>query len=288
MTIDPHAALVLVKAIHTLAWALLAGSVLAVPICAARGRIRLAAVFSAIVLCEIAVLALNHMRCPLTDLAARFTSDRSDNFDIYLPLWLARYNKAIFGALFLAGEAALVWAWLQGREPRRALPADDLIPARAASSEGATGIGWKAFRSLPGIARHAVTLEILLGVGALYGGSQFIVAPDGHLLGLKTSMLNGSPFRSYLGPGILLFSFIGVAPMLAAAITLRRRAAAPLAAVAVGLILIGWISAEMVMLAGISSLLWAFYLLLGACITAVGVAWRVQRKAARPARNIPQ
>jgi hypothetical protein len=50
---------------------------------------------------------------------------------------------------------------------------------------------------------------------------------------------------------------------------------APLAAVAVGLTLIGWISVEMVVLAGIGSLFWAFYLVLGTCIAAAGVAgWR--------------
>jgi hypothetical protein len=48
-----------------------------------------------------------------TDVAARYTDDRRDNFDIYLPLWLARYNKLIFGWLF-AGILLftfLLWFW---------------------------------------------------------------------------------------------------------------------------------------------------------------------------------
>ena len=52
---------------------------------------------------EVVILALNRMRCPLTNVAERYTDDRRDNFDIYLPLWLARYNKQIFGTLFVAG-----------------------------------------------------------------------------------------------------------------------------------------------------------------------------------------
>jgi hypothetical protein len=40
----------------------------------------------------------------LADLAARYTMDRAENFDIYLPLWLARHNKTIFGTIFVAGE----------------------------------------------------------------------------------------------------------------------------------------------------------------------------------------
>jgi hypothetical protein len=61
---------------------------------------------------ECAVLALNRGHCPLTDLAARYTEERTDNFDIYLPLWLARRNKAIFGTLFVAGALFVLGRWL--------------------------------------------------------------------------------------------------------------------------------------------------------------------------------
>lgn len=58
---------------------------------------------------ECAVLAVNHGRCPLTDLASRYTTDRNANFDIYLPEWLARHNKTLFGALFIADVIFLAW-----------------------------------------------------------------------------------------------------------------------------------------------------------------------------------
>src|ERR1700686_4523622 len=128
-------------------------------------------------------------------------------------------------------------------------------------------------RPLPGIARLAVGLEGFLGLGALFGGGAFILGPDGHLLGMPTTLLVGSPFPSYLVPGIILFTFVGIGPLLAAAMTLRRQALAPIAAVAVGLTLIGWVSVEMVVLAGLGSLAWALYLVLGTCIAAIGVAW---------------
>jgi len=60
---------------------------------------------------EVVVLAANRMRCPLTDVAARYTADRRDNFDIYLPLWLAHYNKIIFGSLFVAGLLITIVRW---------------------------------------------------------------------------------------------------------------------------------------------------------------------------------
>lgn len=64
-----------------------------------------------IVLVEILILFLNGWRCPLTIVAARHTDNRRDNFDIYLPAWLARHNKVIFGSLFMVGEAVVISRW---------------------------------------------------------------------------------------------------------------------------------------------------------------------------------
>lgn len=52
---------------------------------------------------------------PLTNLAGRYTKERTDNFDIYLPLWLARRNKTIFGALFAVGELFVLAQWLASK-----------------------------------------------------------------------------------------------------------------------------------------------------------------------------
>jgi hypothetical protein len=133
-------------------------------------------------------------------------------------------------------------------------------------------------RALPGLARLTVALEVFLGLGALFGGGALILAPDGHLLGMPTTLLSGSPFPTFLVPGIVLFTAVGIVPLLAAVLTVRRQAFAPLAAVAVGVTLVGWVSVEMVVLAGPGSLAWALYLVLGVCIAAIGVAsWRSQR-----------
>ncbi|HET8667077.1 MAG TPA: hypothetical protein VFM10_03790 [Terriglobales bacterium] len=101
-----------IKLLHTAVWALLAGCVIALPVLAFRGQFRLALILTLIIVCECAVLAANQGRCPLTDWAARFTDDRADNFDIYLPNWLARNNKVIFGSLFAVNEVIVLWRWL--------------------------------------------------------------------------------------------------------------------------------------------------------------------------------
>ena len=98
-------ALTAVKVVHTIVWAFFASCVLAIPVFAWRGHLRAATVLIAIVFVEVLVILLNRWRCPLTPLAARYTEDRRDNFDIYLPEWLARHNKLIFGTLYVAGIA---------------------------------------------------------------------------------------------------------------------------------------------------------------------------------------
>ncbi len=88
---------------------------MAIPVAGARHEFRCAAVLIGLVLVECAVLAANRGRCPLTDLAGRYTEERADNFDIYLPLWLARHNKTIFGTLFVIGTLFVLGLWLLSR-----------------------------------------------------------------------------------------------------------------------------------------------------------------------------
>lgn len=101
-----------IKLLHTAVWAFFVGCILAMPVAGARGHYAWAAALAGMVLIECAVLAVNRGRCPLTDLAARHTEERAANLDIYLPLWLARYNKEIFGTPFVAGGLFVLARWL--------------------------------------------------------------------------------------------------------------------------------------------------------------------------------
>jgi hypothetical protein len=141
--------LIAIKLLHTLIWTALAGLVLALPVLGLRRRFRAAAIVSGIILAECLVLLLNGGRCPLTDWAARFTADRSANFDIYLPVWLSQYNKQIFGLLFVVGEAVVVWCWIFG--PRTAsLPTllpKEAVERRTRSLASRTGTNRRSLRS---------------------------------------------------------------------------------------------------------------------------------------------
>lgn len=105
----PESKLRAIKAIHTLVWAVFAGSIVAIPVCAAAGSLKVAWSLIGFVFLEVAVLLANRMKCPLTAVAGRYTSERQDNFDIYLPLWLARHNKEVFGGLYVGGIVCTIW-----------------------------------------------------------------------------------------------------------------------------------------------------------------------------------
>jgi len=98
-----------IKLAHTVVWALLVAVILAIPLMAWQERVTATAVLTGIMLGEVLVLVVNGWRCPLTDLAARYTEDRRANFDIYLPVWLAANNKRIFGSLFAAAVVFSIW-----------------------------------------------------------------------------------------------------------------------------------------------------------------------------------
>lgn len=104
-------ALTVIKFVHTVVWAIFAGSILAIPVLAWLGHWRAAWLLIGLVMLECLVLVVNRTACPLTGIAARYTDDRRDNFDIYLPLWLARHNKLVFGWLFAGGLVFTLVRW---------------------------------------------------------------------------------------------------------------------------------------------------------------------------------
>jgi hypothetical protein len=58
-----------------------------------------------------------------------------------------------------------------------------------------------------------LTLLALLGAGAIFGGSVLIISPSGKLFGMPLSMLDNSPFKNFLIPGLVLFSVLGLVPI---------------------------------------------------------------------------
>lgn len=58
---------------------------------------------------------------------------------------------------------------------------------------------------------------LFLAAGAIFGGGNLILAPDGTLLKMDPAWIELSPFPNYLIPGIILFLFLGIFPLVALA-----------------------------------------------------------------------
>jgi len=55
------------------------------------------------------VLLLFKLSCPLTAVARKYSDSQKDNFDIFLPNWLARHNKLIFTSIFMVGLITVLY-----------------------------------------------------------------------------------------------------------------------------------------------------------------------------------
>ena len=100
----------MVKFVHTMVWGIFVAAILHVCYAGIFNRITKLVWFCiAAVLIEAIVLLMNKWRCPLTLLGHRYTNDRTIGFDIFLPAWLAKHNKAIFSTLFSVGFALVLY-----------------------------------------------------------------------------------------------------------------------------------------------------------------------------------
>ena len=115
---------------------------------------------------------------------------------------------------------------------------------------------------------------VLLGLGAIGGGAILIISPGGDLLGIPISEFKNIPFDSYLFPGIILFTVLGVIPLLLV-LALIKKPESRLAeqfnifkdmhwswtfCIYIAFTLIGWIHIQLIFLQGGVHWLHTFYM----------------------------
>lgn len=62
-----------------------------------------------LILLEGIVLLIFRNMCPLTIMAKKYSLTTKDNIDIYLPNWLAKYNKLIYTTLFIIIVCGIIY-----------------------------------------------------------------------------------------------------------------------------------------------------------------------------------
>lgn len=102
--------LALVKAIHTLIWAFYNVVIFYFLYAVIVGRVdKWAWICLGLIGLEVLILIVFKGYCPITLIARKYSSSTNHNFDIYLPEWLAKYNKHIYTAIVLIAIIILVF-----------------------------------------------------------------------------------------------------------------------------------------------------------------------------------
>ncbi len=102
--------LFLIKFVHTLIWIFFVAVIGYILYAGFFNRLgALVWIAISLIVLEGVIIMLNKGSCPLTPLAARYTNRRDDSFDIFLPNWLARNNKIIFGTIAFLGFVIVVY-----------------------------------------------------------------------------------------------------------------------------------------------------------------------------------
>jgi len=125
----------------------------------------------------------------------------------------------------------------------------------------------------------AMVLLGFLGVTSIMGAAPLILDPSGRMLRMPLSLLEHSPFRTFLIPGILLLLANGVLSLLVLTATTRRWSQYGRWVALQGCILTGWIVVEVILL---QMAMWAhyFYGAIGLALIGAGLALTREKRTA--------
>lgn len=102
--------LILVKLLHTLIWLIFVGLIFYILYSGLADQITIFTwIAIGVIIMEGLVLLMFKMFCPLTLIARKYSDSTADNFDIYLPEIIARYNKHIFTTIYLIGLCLVLY-----------------------------------------------------------------------------------------------------------------------------------------------------------------------------------
>ncbi len=118
-------------------------------------------------------------------------------------------------------------------------------------------------------------LVSFIAVTALVSGIMLVTNPDGKIMNLSVGLLEGTPFKDFVIPGLLLAVLVGGTNLLAVFFNLKRQFSRYNWALAGGVITTGWIIFQIILI-GASHWLQAFYLVIG--ILVILIAYQLKGK----------
>jgi len=105
--------LFVIKLIHSVIWLILASATFYVLYSGVFNHITTYTwIAIAMIIGEGVVILGFKWNCPLTGMARKYSDSQKDNFDIFLPNWIAKYNKMIFTTIFLTGIILILYRML--------------------------------------------------------------------------------------------------------------------------------------------------------------------------------
>ncbi|MDX5481231.1 MAG: hypothetical protein LPK07_06075 [Hymenobacteraceae bacterium] len=108
--------LVLIKVVHTLIWVFFNVVIFYLFYAVLVNKIdKWVWICLGLIALEGIVLWVFRNMCPITVVARKYSSSTRDNFDIYLPNWLARYNKEIYTSIVLISVLILLYRLITGQ-----------------------------------------------------------------------------------------------------------------------------------------------------------------------------
>jgi hypothetical protein len=119
------------------------------------------------------------------------------------------------------------------------------------------------------------TLSLILlfftSISALGGGIALIISPTGEAIEMPLSILEHSPFKSFLIPGIILIVMNGLLSVLFAVYVIRKSGISGWLVLVQGSILIGWIMTQIVMIREYAPVMHTLYLAVGVGLGITGI-----------------
>ncbi|WP_215225063.1 hypothetical protein [Echinicola shivajiensis] len=109
----PKDKLLIIKLVHTIIWMFFVLVIFYILFSGISNRINIFTwIGIGLIIFEGLVLLIFNMYCPLTVLARNYSNSQRENFDIFLPNFLAKYNKIIFTSIFLLGLIIVIFRTL--------------------------------------------------------------------------------------------------------------------------------------------------------------------------------